>query len=381
MKKTLLLSAMGLMTLGASAQIAIEQPSFSQNWSIGLNGGVATPMVNHPFFESMRGTFGAQVAKQVTPTFGLGVEGNAYVNTSSWAGPHSSTAIDASYVGAFGTVDLMNLFGGYQGYTRPFTIAAIAGAGWGHDYYTKSEAKDHNYMAAKAGLNFNFNVSDDATIYLQPAVVWDLSDANVKQTSAAYDARNATFNLTAGVNFNLGGRQFNPVVPMDPVLIDGLNAQINALRADLEASTAANVAAGATIAELTNQLQQKPTVVETTQVVTEVNNYLNSVRYVFFKIGSSVITPDQMPNVEMIASYLKNHPNSDVVIKGYASKDGPEDVNIRLANARAESVKNALIKKYGVAANRIKAEGEGIGNMFEEESWNRVSICTIENNE
>ncbi|MDE6654593.1 MAG: OmpA family protein [Muribaculaceae bacterium] len=381
MKKTLLLSAMGLMTLGASAQIAIEQPSFSQNWSIGLNGGVTTPLVHSPFFENMRGTFGATLAKQITPTFGLGVEGNASVNTSSWYGPHSATAIDGSYVGAFGTVDLMNLFGGYQGQARPFTIAALAGAGWGHQYWTEKERKDHNYMAAKAGLNFNFNVSDDATIYLQPAVVWDLSDANVKQTSAAYDARNATFNLTAGVNFNLGGRQFNPVVPMDPALVDALNAQVNALRADLDASAAANAVALQQIADLNYQLQQKPTVVETTEVVTEVNNYLNSVRYVFFKIGSSVITADQMPNVEMIAAYMKNHPSSTVVIKGYASKDGPEELNIRLANARAESVRNALIKKYNVPASRIKAEGEGIGNMFEEESWNRVSICTIENND
>ncbi len=381
MKKTLLLSAMGLMTLGASAQQAIQQPSFSDNWSIGLNGGVTTPMVNKPFFESMRGTFGATLAKQITPTFGLGVEGNASVNTSSWYGPKSSTAIDGSYVGAFGTVDLMNLFGGYPGYARPFSIAAIAGAGWGHDYYNKEVGKDHNYAATKAGLNFNFNVSPDLSIVVQPSVVWDLSDADVKQTSAAYDARKAAFNLTAGVTYNIGGRNFTPVVPMDPALIDALNSQVNALRADLDASAAANAVAQQTIADLNYQLQQKPTVVETTEVVTEVNNYLNSVRYVFFKIGSSVITPDQMPNVEMIAAYMKNHPNSNVVIKGYASKDGPEDVNIRLANARAESVKNALIKKYGVPASRIKAEGEGIGNMFEEESWNRVSICTIENND
>lgn len=79
------------------------------------------------------------------------------------------------------------------------------------------------------------------------------------------------------------------------------------------------------IANLNYQLQQKPAVVETTEVVTEVNNQLNSVRYVFFKIGSSVITADQMPNVEMIAAYMKNHPEATVVIKGYASKDGPEE--------------------------------------------------------
>ncbi len=101
-------------------------------------------------------------------------------------------------------------------------------------------------------------------------------------------------------------------------------------------------------------------------------------RYVFFKIGSSKITADQMPNVEMIAAYLKNHPKAKVQIRGYASPDGSLEFNKRLAAARAESVKNSLIKKYKIPSDRIDAKGEGIGNMFAEESWNRVSICTLE---
>lgn len=80
----------------------------------------------------------------------------------------------------------------------------------------------------------------------------------------------------------------------------------------------------------------------------------------------------------MIADYMKNHPDSKVVIKGYASQDGNLDFNIRLAKNRAEAVKEALIKKYKISADRIQAEGRGIGHMFEEESWNRVSICTLE---
>ena len=35
------------------------------------------------------------------------------------------------------------------------------------------------------------------------------------------------------------------------------------------------------------------------------------------------------------------------------------------------------MKRYKIAENRITAEGQGVGNMFEEPDWNRVSICTI----
>ena len=51
------------------------------------------------------------------------------------------------------------------------------------------------------------------------------------------------------------------------------------------------------------------------QVVREVDNKYNSVRFVFFRIGSHAITADQMPNVTMIADYMKSHPQSKVVIK------------------------------------------------------------------
>ncbi len=80
----------------------------------------------------------------------------------------------------------------------------------------------------------------------------------------------------------------------------------------------------------------------------------------------------------MVASYLKNHKDAKVVVKGYASQDGNEEFNIKLAQARAESVKTALVNKYGIEANRIQAEGEGIGHMFSENDWNRVSICTLQ---
>lgn len=372
--------AAGLMTAQAQ-QTAIWTPTFGQNWSIGVDGGVTTPLTGHSFFGSMRGAAGLHIQKQLTPVFGLGVEGVAGVNTSSWNGPHSSTVFDNSYVGAYGTVNLMNLFGGYNCSTRPFDIEALAGAGWGHDYYNKANGVDQNYFASKAGLNFNFHPSQRVTISVKPSVVWNMtgtgySPLTVGQTTAAYDVNKATFQVMAGVSVALG-EGFQCVKPYNQAEIDALNANINALRAEADAATGAlaasqaeNAALAAQILELQNQPQQM--IVE--QIET---NTLQSVRYVFFRIGSSKITADQQPNIEMISDYLKHNPEATVTIKGYASQDGNLDFNIKLAQARAESVKNALVKR-GIKADRIKAEGEGIGKMFKEESWNRVSICTLD---
>lgn len=373
MKKTLLTAVIALGALTASAE-AYEQPKFFDNWSIGLDGGAVTPLTHHAFFGDMRGAFGMHLQKQITPAFAIGAEGLAAVNTSSGKGrTHSSTAIDNSYVGIYGAVDLANLFGQYDP-DRAFTVEAVLGAGWGHNYVNKANGSDDNYFATKAGLNFNFNLSRQVTLGIKPAIVWNMNNG---ENGCSYNANRATFQILAGLTYNFGPG-FQVVRPYNQDEIDALNGQVNELRGALDASLAATAAVEAQNAELAAQLQEclnkKP------EVIKEVNNQLSSVRYIFFRIGSSVITRDQQPNVEMIASYMKNHPDSKVIIRGYASKDGNLDFNIKLAQARAESVKQALVKGYKIPADRIEAKGEGIGNMFEEESWNRVSICTLENN-
>ena len=60
-------------------------------------------------------------------------------------------------------------------------------------------------------------------------------------------------------------------------------------------------------------------------------------------------------------SYLKNHKEAKVNILGYASPEGSAEVNERIANQRAEAVKNMLVNKYRIDARRITAKGQGVG--------------------
>lgn len=377
--KKFLLSAVILLSGGmvaANAQL-LEQPKFFDNVSIGLEGGVTTPLNHGAFFGDMRGLVGLHIQKMITPVYGAGVEGLWSINTSSWQNmTHSNTMFDASYVGAYGLVNLNSLFGGWGNeVNRVFDIDVKAGAGWGH-YYQSSPIEDYNYFATKVGLNFNFRPSEKVTITLAPSVLWDMSDADVSATSAAYSANNGCFNFTAGVAVRLGDG-FKYLAPYNQAEVDALNARINELRGDLDNCTNALAEANARNRELAAALdacnKKAPTVIK------ESKDFLQTVRYVFFAIGKSAIRADQSPNVEQIAVYLKNHPKATVVVKGYASQDGPLDINERLAKERAQSVKDALVNKYGIDANRIDASGQGIGHMFDEETWNRVAICVLEN--
>ena len=207
-------------------------------------------------------------------------------------------------------------------------------------------------------------------------MLWNVTGNGTAYRDQGLDLKRANFNLMVGLNYNFGPGFQCVSCPDYSGEISDLNSRVNALRAEVNGKDAALAAANAKNQELTAALAAANSKPAQVKVVKE--NNLESVRYVFFKIGSSTITADQQPNIEMIAAYLNNHPKSTVQVRGYASADGPVEVNERLAKARAESVKNALIKRYKINPDRINAEGEGIGHMFSEESWNRVSICTLD---
>ncbi|MBQ4291728.1 MAG: OmpA family protein, partial [Muribaculaceae bacterium] len=65
-------------------------------------------------------------------------------------------------------------------------------------------------------------------------------------------------------------------------------------------------------------------------------------------------------------------------IKGYASPEGSKEINDKLSKDRAAAVKNLLVNKYKIAADRIATQGCGVGDVFDQPEWNRVSICTID---
>lgn len=386
MKKLLLCAAALIGVSSVNAQeMALQQSKFTDNWSIGLKGGGITPLKHHAFWGDMKGVIGLELRKQISPVFGLGLEGEWTVASSRWMNYSNHNAFDHQMVGVFGTVNFNNLFAGYKGTPRLFEVELQAGTGWLHGYNNYDLAGgDYNDWYTKVGLNLNFNLGANKawTVSLKPGFVWDMAVSAGHNTWSSYNANNAAFELEAGVTYHFknsnGLHHFGLVRAYDQAEVDALNDKINGLRGDLDAAQKAAAAVEAENAKLKKDLQEclnrKPEVVK--EVTT--NNQLSTVRYVNFAIGKTTVSADQMPNVAAVATYLKNHPQAKVIIKGYASKDGPADVNERLANERAASVKNTLVNKYKIAADRITAEGQGIGEMFEEESWNRVAICTID---
>ena len=383
-----------MMAASVSAQnTAITSSKAGDNWYFGINAGVTTKTkesykdAGDGFFKSIAPTFGVRLGKNLTTVFGLAADADVYFkcNDKYYAGP--KTFVNALDLNLLGTFNLSNLFAGYQGEPRAFELIALGGFGWEHDFNHMSKT---NALNSKIALDFAFNLGAAKAwqFYIEPALTYNLHswsegvDAAVayailgaNEPGFMYDINKSIFSLKAGLNYKFGNsngsHNFKIEQLRDQAEIDGLNAKINELRADVNAKDGQIAADAQTIADLKAKLaacEARPVVVEEKKVET-----LQPI--VIFRQGKSVIDPAQYASIEMIAKYMKNHPESNVLVQGYASPEGSAELNQKLSEQRAEVVKNALIKKYKIAASRITTEGLGATDKLSDEiDFNRVAM-------
>ncbi len=378
--------AAAMLTASASAQrTAITANKAQDNWYIGINAGVATPMQKFGDYGFMKGVspeFGVRVGKNLTTVFGLALDINNYflnkTNSKSMFG--SKTFINATDFDLLTTWNLNNLFAGYNGEPRSFEVIALAGGG-----YSRAWAQKQGGINAKLAFDFALNLGSAKQwqVYLEPGVVLGQPSpmyANPFRKNLSYGGNkkwNGAFSLKLGVNYKFGTsngtHNFKVEELRDQAELDGLNAQINQLRADANAKDGQISANAREIADLKAKLaacEARPV-----QTVVEKKKCNKLQPTVIFRQGRSTIDKAQMASVEMIANYMKNHPEAKLDIQGYASIEGKADYNQKLSEKRAEVIKNTLVKKYKVAADRITTEGKGATDKLSDElEFNRVVL-------
>lgn len=390
MKKNILtLAAILTAAVSANAQETLSNSKFFDNWQVGVKGGGFSWTTREAFIKNTRATFGAEIGKQISPAFRLGVEAMAYVRPVDFDNATEfGNFVDMSNVSLVGTVNLSNLIAGYKGTPRFFEVEGFAGLGWGHIYPQGADNRKApivlNGMTSQFGSNLLFNLGQSKAwgIKISPALIYFVDGVENRAESNSQNELNlkkSWTQVTAGVVYRFKGSNgaHHFTRPSNREELEALNKQLSGLREDLRGKDGQLSDSQKRIAQLEKELQEarnkKPEVIERT--ITKSKKTLESV--VTYRVGRTNIEPSQLPNVERIATYLRKYPNSKVVIKGYASPEGNLEKNQKLAADRAESVKKILVTRYKISSDRIQAEGNGIGDMFSEPDWNRVSISTI----
>lgn len=78
---------------------------------------------------------------------------------------------------------------------------------------------------------------------------------------------------------------------------------------------------------------------------------------ILFDTASAAIKPESRPALEQIAALLKQQPQLKLHVVGHTDSQGGLESNFALSRQRAEAVKAALIEQFGIAADRLGANG------------------------
>lgn len=292
---------------------------------------------------------------------------NKQAKTGTYKVDYIQTSVD-------GLLNLTNLFMPYSP-ERGFNLIGIAGIGYAHGF-----GKDNieglgsigrtNSIIPRVGFQGDFRISEAVSLNLE--VIGNLYPDNFNGVVAdkKYDGIvSALIGLT--YNFTKGG--FKMVDEADPAAIRSMNDKINELRGQIGSKDSE-------ISRLKQELAVKPEpqiVIEKTKEIKEQTEVLmNAV--VVFHIGSAKLEKNQDINIYNAARYLKDNPQVNVIVTGYADKStGTAAINQRLSEQRAEAVANVLVEEYGISRSRITTKASGDKEqLFPTDQWNRVVVFT-----
>lgn len=257
--------------------------------------------------------------------------------------------------------DVITLFGNYNP-KRFFDLTPFAGIGVYHTF--KHMGNDAYTMAGiNGGLTAKFRLSDKVKLFAEVTgtMLPDDFDGHAGD-DVAFDA---VAQATGGISFTVGKSTWDVAEPTNYGLINDLNNKIN----DLQAALAIPCPTCPPCPEpvvIENIVEEKPIVFLPDPV--------------FFRIDKSVIDAPEWEKIEKAVSYLKKHPDANVVVTGYADKKTAYPAyNLKLSERRSKVVAKALIDKYGINPMRVSINWEGDQiQPFNINEWNRVVIFVLE---
>lgn len=365
MKKifTMMIALVAMITF-ANAQ-TVQNSKVLENTFVTVYGGaITTTHTNGETFfwdgfnnikDGTRALAGIELGKYVTPVVGFSVEGLAMFNTT-----HSNTVIDQSNVVGNVKLNLSNWFGGYLGEPRRVEFVVVPGLGWGHDW--GQNYVDRNYLTYNLGAEVNFNLGKARAwqVNIKPVVMWNNYEGALKPIKANMQGR-----LQVGITYKFGSKSkksHNFVLCDKKYTAEEYDALARRV-AELEAREPV-------VKEVPVEKLVEKKVIEKVGVPT----YFGKT-FITFTIGSSVLTVVERAK---LAEFAKNVNGETIVhIVGSAdTKTGSEKINQRLANRRAEVVRNTLVNDFKIDADKITVETNLDASKSVETS--RAAVLTLE---
>lgn len=80
---------------------------------------------------------------------------------------------------------------------------------------------------------------------------------------------------------------------------------------------------------------------------------------IYFDFASDRLKPESTPVLDEIAQVMEKHPDWKLTVNGHTDNIGGDTYNLDLSKRRAAAVKQALVTRYHIAAERLSTNGYG----------------------
>ncbi|WP_417791915.1 OmpA family protein [Stutzerimonas xanthomarina] len=78
-----------------------------------------------------------------------------------------------------------------------------------------------------------------------------------------------------------------------------------------------------------------------------------------FDFDKATVREDAYDDIEVLADFMKQYDQTSTTVEGHTDSIGTDAYNQRLSTQRAQAVRDALVNRYGVEADRLEAVGYG----------------------
>lgn len=352
--------------------------NFGSNWFFSLSGGAEVLFGN----DDTAGSFGKRISptlnfgvgKWFTPGIGLRLQysglqarGFSYTEndfTKSWNKDEGYYKQKFNYMNLHGDVlfNLSSLIAGYNP-DRVYEVIPYLGGGFTHTY-SKSKRQA---LALNFGIINRFKVADSWDLNLELASMGTQNKFD-DQLGGSRDL-DGVVSVTAGVTYH-----FNPSGFRKPQVARQIisEAELKLMRDKMNEMASQNQNLEAQLLEA----EKKPVVAaikgaeKTTPDIAP--------RAVFFAIGSSSVSSQEVVNLGFLADQMKQYPNLNFKLTGFAdASTGSADLNKRLSKQRAQSVVEVLVNTYTIDRNRLTVQSVGGVDKYDRDYLNRMVLIEV----
>lgn len=275
-----------------------------------------------------------------------------------------------------------------------FYLFGDAGVALWHNYLTANNKGDRHRLnfTMDAGLGYSYKVCKHSTLFIEGELIDVTHIPNIfKNNHHGLDAL-----VSLGYAYNFGFTAADEELNAQHALLtqenfDALNDQIANLEKEVANGKQNEKKLENRISDLENQLADAKVNGGNGQAAKELQAKIDQIKadqLTFYALPFSIqyavdqyrVTDNEQQKLKAIARVMKDNPNTNYMIYGFADYTGSDEYNMKLSEKRAKEVKRLLVEKYGIDENRLDAQWKGKTMAFGDVKYSvnrRVSIYRV----